>query len=90
MKPLSKFNHTFSVTQFSFRPISNIGLFEFGSWITNENWPALMGNNDIDVKVSYFRNLIKTKYLEPFSEKKVKSCSNDIPYITSQLKKKAN
>ena len=83
MKPLSKFNHTFSVTQFSYRPISNEGLFEFGSWITNENWPALKGNTDINVKVSYFQNLTKTKFLESFPEKKIKSCSNDKPYITS-------
>ena len=50
MKPFSRFNHTFSVTQFSYRPISNEGLFELGTWITNENWRALKGNNDITVK----------------------------------------
>ena len=86
MKPLSRFNHTFFVTQFSYRPISNEGLFEFGSWITNEDWPALKGNNGINVKVSYFQNLIKTKYLESSPEKKVKLFSNDKSYITSQLK----
>ena len=70
MKPLSKFNHTFSVTQFTYRPISNEDIFEFESLITYENWPALKGNNDINVKVSYFQNLIKTKYLEFFLRKK--------------------
>ena len=87
VKPLSSFNHSFSVTQFSYRPISNEGLFEFGSWITNESWPGLKGNNDINVKLCYFQNLIKTKYLESFLEKEVKSCSNDKSYITNQLKK---
>ena len=61
--------------------------FAFGSWITNENWPTLKGNNDIKVRLSYFQNLIKAKYLESFPENKVKSCPNDKSYITSQLKK---
>jgi len=87
MKALSKFSHIFSVPQFSYRPISNEDLFEFGSWITNKNWPVLKGNNDTSVKVSYLQNLVKSKYIKPFLEKKVKSCSNDNPYITSQLKK---
>jgi len=36
--------------------------------------------------LSYFQNPIKTKYLESFPEKKVKSFSNDKLYIISLLK----
>ena len=47
----------------------------------------LKGNNDVNIKVSYFQYLIKTKDAESFPEKKVESCSNEKPYITRHLKK---
>jgi len=76
----------FYVIEFSYCQISNNVLFGFEFWITNENWVALKKNKEINVKVHYFQNLIKTKYIDSFHEKKVKSYFNDIPYITSQLK----
>ena len=87
LSPLAKVKQSFSITETAYRPLTDSGLFNFGSWITTENWSTVYQTNDVDYMALSLQNLLRSNYEFHFPEKKFKTCSTDKPYVTESFKK---
>ena len=87
LSPLATVKHSFTITETVFRPLIDSGLYNFGSWITSENWSPVYQTNDVDFKALSLQNLWRSNYEAHFPVKKIKICSTDKPYITATFKK---
>ena len=86
LSPSSNFNHSFSITYGSYRPLQNSGLLSFGMWLNTEDWSDVYSLKNIDEKMALFHKKLIDKYQICFPEKKFKNCSSDKPFINQTIK----
>ncbi len=69
------------------RPITQLGINEFGRFLTAHNWYEILSTDDIDEKTRNFHNTIRSKYEEFFPEKSITVSPLDKPWMTPELKR---
>ena len=68
--PSSAIEHSFTTSIGVCRPLSDTGLFSFGSWLTSESWSDLYNSNNLDDKILIFHKKLIDSYSLCFPEKK--------------------
>ena len=68
------------------RKFRKSAIIEFGSWITNFKWTELLMITDVNLKISYFTNIMWIMIDKHFPLVGVMSASDDKEWITSKIK----
>ena len=69
------------------RKFTKSAILEFGSWITKFSWVELMSIDDVNLKISYFANIMWIMIDKFFPLVGVMSSSNDRDWITPGIKR---
>ena len=69
------------------RPLSHSGLVKFAEWIESESWNEVYRCTDAHEMAETFQNLVVGNYWRCFPEKSFKTCSDDEPWFSADLKK---
>ena len=67
--------------------ITQLGINEFGRFLTTHNWYEILSTDDIDEKTLNFHNTIRSKYEEFFPEKSITVSPLNKPWMTPELKR---
>jgi hypothetical protein len=68
------------------RPLPDVNIEMFGSWIRNENWEQISGNINPTEQVKLLEQIFQNKLDAFFPEKDIKYSNCDLPFITSDIK----
>ena len=68
------------------RPLPDSKIRQFGQWITTQSWDNINDSGEPTEQVNTFEDLINHKLDEIFPKKITKLCSQDKPFMNSELK----
>ena len=87
MEPISVINNKPARTkrEIVYRPFTDERLHQMQRWIEKENWSEVSHETSAHKKTEILQNLLLTKYLEFFPEKRRSIFSDDQPYFTEKL-----
>ena len=69
LSTLATVKHSFTITETVFRPLIDSGLYNFGSWITSENWSPVHQTNDVDFKALSLQRKLRKAASEYYNSK---------------------
>ena len=68
------------------RPLPDVNIEMFGTWIKNENWEPIKDDESPTSQVKAMENIFQNGLNSFFPEKQIKYSNHDLPFITSDLK----
>ena len=68
------------------RPLTHQGLSMFAEWVENETWSKIYEVEDTEIKAETFQNMVLTNYKRCFPTKTTKTCQDDEPWFSANLK----
>ena len=89
MKPITTLNNKPCRTYqtIKVRPLTKSGMYQFRSWIQEQDWKDVIEEQSVDKKAENLHNIIMNKLNEVCPEKDKKISSDDDPWYTEKLKK---
>ena len=89
MKPITTLNNKPCRTYqtIKVRPLTKSGVYQFRSWIQEQDWKDVIEEQSVDKKAENLHNIIMNKLNEVCPEKDRKISSDDDPWYTEKLKK---
>ena len=68
------------------RPLTQSGMAQFAEWVENCNWSEILQCEDTSMMAKTFQNMVLQNYERCFKTKTLKTCAEDKPWFSVELK----